>query len=389
MRFTTAVFGLLFIVFSTTSCSKKQIVHNPNQVVYQNVYNEFRPLWNLYQQDSRGGWPNNDEGRFSNDDATVIEGLIYLYKKTNDEIYLERCFEVSDRLISNDDVSRGVVDKYRNNHVLPGWSSTRYTADNSRHAFDLDEALILYPLVRLYRVVKETNNVHVAQKYKEKALNLLKRATTEFDTLFLPDWVQVNETSGFFYDPYFKDVKVNMPLNQLSIVGQLCLDLYIATKQEKYKSFASQTATYLKSNFKVKDNAYQWTYNLPLDSLDHRPYEIDDVGHGSWVTYFALNCFEQGIIFNQQDVVYFTNMFVKIAKGVNSFAHYVDGSGISDQPLIVQYYVLAPYKLEIKNILDSYYKSRTLVFLPNSILNHVGYHHILYFGMKVYYNDGI
>lgn len=58
----------------------------------ENIYNEFKPLYELYNTDSKGGWPNNDQGRFSNDDATVLEGLVYLYEVTKDPVYVRHFF---------------------------------------------------------------------------------------------------------------------------------------------------------------------------------------------------------------------------------------------------------------------------------------------------------
>jgi len=62
-------------------------------------------------------------------------------------------FDISDRLNANDDIARKKVDKFRNNQILPGWSSTRYTNDNSPHILDLGDALILYPYVRMYKTL--------------------------------------------------------------------------------------------------------------------------------------------------------------------------------------------------------------------------------------------
>jgi hypothetical protein len=82
-----------------------------------------------------------------------------------------------------------------------------------------------------------------------------------------------------------------MPLNQLSIVGQLCLDLYCATKNHIYKDYATQTANFLKSNSRVADNCYEWNYTLPFSASDSNVYLADDIGHRNYVVFFAANCY--------------------------------------------------------------------------------------------------
>lgn len=386
INFSNYVILLSFILFSFCSGFDDQSL-NGNVIVNKEVYKDFQPLWELYIEDSKGGWLNNDLGRFSNDDAAVLEGLVYLYEATSDEIYLKHFFEISDRLNERDDISRNLADNYRDNKVLLGWSSTRYTHDNSRHIFNLDDALILFPYVKLYNILKKEKSYKINLLYKRKGLKLLQRAEAEFKTVFLNDWKQITPDSGFFQDPYFTFIDTHMPLNQLSIVGQLSLDLYIATGNILYKNFTIQTANFLKNNLKVSNGACVWNYNLPYSPNDARTYGIDDIGHGSWVTLFIVYCFENNIVFKRNDVDYLSNMFVEnISKGSGVFSQDIDGEGVSKEPIINHYYMLSTYNRKIKKIMDDYYYTRTVLIDPNSFLNHVGYHHILYFALKTKYN---
>lgn len=317
----------------------------------------------------------------------MLEGLVYLYETTGDEIYLKHFFEISYRLNANDDIDRNLSDQYRNNQILLGWSSTRYTHDNSRHIFNLDDALILFPYVKLYNVINNTKTIKVSPLFKNKAAYLLQRAELEFRTVFEADWKQITSESGFFQGPYFTFVETHMPLNQLSIVGQLTLDLYIAAGNVAYKNYTIQTANFLKNNLTVINGTYQWNYNLPYSPTDTRSYGVDDVGHASWFSLFMLNCFENNVVFNLNDVDYLTNMFLSnVSKGNGVFSRDINGEGISTEPIITHFYMLSPYNNEVKKIMDDYYFSRTILIDPNSFLNHVGYHHILYFAFKTKYN---
>lgn len=216
---------------------------------------------------------------------------------------------------------------------------------------------------------------------------MLKRAETEFNTVFGPDWKQITLESGYFQDPYFTFVETHMPLNQLSIVGQLTLELFIATGNVSYKNYTIQTANFLKKNFKTINGAFQWNYNLPYSPTDTRAYGVDDIGHGSWVSLFVINCFEKNIIFNLNDIDNLSNMFIdNISKGSGVFSEKINGEGISKEPIITHFYLLSPYNNKVKKIMDDYYYTRSVLIDPNSFLNHVGYHHILYFALKTRYN---
>lgn len=374
------------LIFCSDETKTNSALQN-KEIVHKEIYNDFKPLWDLYKKDSGGGWLNNDQGRFSNDDAAVLEGLIYLYEETLDEIYIQYFFEISDRLNANDDVSRGISDKYRGNVILHGWSSTRYTNDNSSHIFNSGDALILYPYVRMYNIINKDKSNTISLIYKKKALDLLKRSELEFKEVFVSDWKQVTNDSGYFQDPYFSTISIHMPLNQLSIVAQLCLDLYNATGNSTYYFFLIQTARYLKMNMKVVNNSYQWNYTLPFSPTDSNSYGVDDIGHAGSVVFFAVNCFENNVVFTKEDIDYLSSMFIKnIVIDNGKFSILINGWGINSEPLVTQYYVLSPYNNEVRKFLNEYYYRRTIFIDPNSFLNHVGYHHILYFAMKTKFN---
>lgn len=128
--------------------------------------------------------------------------MVYLYEVTKDPDYVRHFFDISDRSNANDHIARNKVDKFRNNQILLGWSSTRYTNDNSPHIFDLGDALILYPYVRMYKTLVSNQFKNVPEASKIKAIALLGRLENSFNKIFLNDWKQFNLTSGFFQDPF-------------------------------------------------------------------------------------------------------------------------------------------------------------------------------------------
>jgi hypothetical protein len=78
---------------------------------------------------------------------------------------------------------------------------------------------------------------------------------------------------------------------------------------------------------------------------------------------------------------HFVNTLNKISKGNEQFAGLVDGKYPNAEPLVTQYYVMAPFNKDVGKILVSYYKNTIIILMTNSILNHIGYHCILYYSM--------
>lgn len=61
------------------------------------------------------------------------------------------------------------------------------------------------------------------------------------------------------------------------------------------------------------------------------------------------------MVFNQQDMSFFVNTFLnRISKGNEQFAGLVDGRYPNAEPLVTQYYVLAPFNKDVGKIFDSY-----------------------------------
>ena len=156
------------------------------------IYADFNPLWSLYLESSNGGWENNDIGRFSNDDAPAIEALLELYKLTLDERYLDKLYLLVENILNNDDIARGLPDSHRDNKILPGWSSTRYTNDNSRTIFLMDDALILIPIIKAYDFLRKQADI------KNPPIYWLERAEKEFDLVFKDDWKYIDNDKGLF-----------------------------------------------------------------------------------------------------------------------------------------------------------------------------------------------
>lgn len=341
----------------------------------------FMPLWQLYNLSSGGGWENNDNGRMSNDDAAVLDGLILLYEVTKDSIYIDYFLQIAERIYNSTDINRGIKDSFRGNKILPGWSSTRYTKENVPHIFNVDNALIHITFVKLYRILKNEKK-YVSEVSFLKIENLFKLSLKAFKEVFFLDWKVVGINSGYFHDPYYEYIGIDTPINQSCVFAIYTSELFLATGDKKFREYSQHTANYFLSLIKVKNRRYvEWNYNTTP------PYWVEDIGHGSWVTWFIVHSFENQIAFDEEFIGKIINTFEeKIHKGNLKFAERIDGEGLSKEPVILHYFLLAFNNHEnIKKIFVKYWEQRSIYYDSNSFLNHVGYHLIYYYALLNYY----
>ena len=145
----------MVITYIFIGCTEVDFEKSYNsEILKKSMYANFEPLWELYLESANGGWKDNDNGRFSNDDAPVIQALLELYEITKDSRYIDKLYSLVNNFLENDDIARGLQDQHLGNQILPGWSSVRYTEDNSRTIFLMDDALILISIVNSYNYLK-------------------------------------------------------------------------------------------------------------------------------------------------------------------------------------------------------------------------------------------
>ena len=149
LRFYVIIFTLL--LFQLASCEKSSIekIENSNSDIN---FSEFESRWTLYNESSYGGWKNNYQGRFSWDDSYALEGIVLNFQRSNDKRYLDTFVKVASKIINLSDFNVGLKDNYRGNKILHGWSTTRYMLDSSNHIFGVTNAMILYPIIKMYNI---------------------------------------------------------------------------------------------------------------------------------------------------------------------------------------------------------------------------------------------
>ena len=379
----TSCFLLLIIV----GCESifDELENNSNlEHLKSSIYADFNPLWSLYLESANGGWENNDIGRFSNDDAPAIEALLELYKLTLDERYLDKLYLLVENILNNDDIARGLPDSHRDNKILPGWSSTRYTNDNSRTIFLMDDALILIPIIKAYDFLRKQADI------KNPPIYWLERAEKEFDLVFKDDWKYIDNDKGYFQDIYYTKTDLNMPMNQYAIVGELCLYLYNVTKKNLYKEYAIKTANFLKEQLIRESDGFVWYYKNPSETYPSKQY--DDFSHSQLVWRFIHIMYQQNLVFNEDDIEMLKGTFKNKVISNNKVFYFFGGmlneetpapSNLlyKENPWLQYYYSLSIYDAEIKNILKKIQKSSILEYDSESDYNHLGLFVLLDFAL--------
>ena len=379
----------MVITYIFIGCTEVDFEKSYNsEILKKSMYANFEPLWELYLESANGGWKDNDNGRFSNDDAPVIQALLELYEITKDSRYIDKLYSLVNNFLENDDIARGLQDQHRGNQILPGWSSVRYTEDNSRTIFLMDDALILISIVNSYNYLKniETSfNVPV---------EWLTRAEIEFDMVFKNEWKDMGNNKGYFQDSYFTKTDLNMPMNQYAIIGELCLTLYKATGNNMYKEYAVKTANFLKEELIKKTNSYVWYYKRPSPTYPTKEY--DDFSHSQLVWRFIDIMYLSGEVFDYESVELIIGTFkyevIDNDKVFRFFGGMINENETAplnllyqENPWLEYYYSLAKYDNEIKDILKKFRSSRLLNYNPNSDFNHIGQFVILDFALEKKY----
>jgi len=361
----TTVTDTLYIPYDTTYTVYDTLIVNDNIAIRAG----FSPLWQLYMDSSEGGWQNNDNGRFSWDDTYAIDGLIRLFNSTSDVFYLDLAIGIMNKFYDNTDEKRGIQDVYRDNQSVSVWSSTRYTEGNY-HAFNCHIGFIVYAGTK---VADAMMSGYLPISYNVQAEELIAKLEESFS--YIEDtWVNDGE-GGYFEEPYFKDINISTPLNMISLCGMATLGLYNLTGKSILLDYTAKMAWYIKQHLYLSNETYIWPYKPPLViNEDGSIIGPDDNSHGAIVTWFCVQAYENDIVFNVEDMTYFSNTFLNnIYVGTNQFRKYVDPKR---DPMIFVDTVLFIYMIldseDVKQILLDHYETRLLIYDSSSFLNHFG-----------------
>ncbi len=370
---------IISIVFQLASCKKSTSQNS----ITDSHFSEFESKWFLYNESSYGGWKNNFQGRFSWDDSYALEGLILNFERSNDKRYLDTFVKAASKIINLADINLGLKDNYRGNRILHGWSTTRYTLDSSYHIFGVTNAMILYPIIKMYNIANK--NVLLSNSDKLFFENALKFSILEFNEIHINDWVINTATTGYFQDPYYSSIGITTPVNQYARIGTYAIELFKATGQDIYLRYAQKIAQLIKDNLIFNSDYFYWNYTISFPKSQNDAPE--DLGHSILVIQFIVSCFKNKIVFNDLDITQLVNLFKKQIRVANSnyFHEYLNGNIISKDPYISHYYLLSEFDHSVYDILSNWYDQQAFQLDRSSFLNHFGNKLILLDALNMYY----
>jgi hypothetical protein len=377
MRFKFQNLIIVPLLFLISSCTK--LTTTPS---IDSKFDEFKINWSLYKKSSSGGWKNNFYGRFSWDDAYALEGLYYNYFRSSDIRYLDTFILVAKNIFLNSDLQFGIRDKYRNNKIIHGWSSKRYTIDSSYHVFGVTNAMILYPIIKMYNLsynVLPKNDFRL--DFFEYAIQFAK---DEFEEVQITDYKKVNDSLGYFHDPYYKYTAIETPVNQFARVASYALELYIATKNKVYLDYVTGVAKFIRNNL-IDTLNYQYWFYFPGTQVSNNSYE--DLGHSILTIQFLILCYENKIVFNDYNINKLVNLFKNqtFSSSNLSFREYLVGNEFSKDPIFSYYFMLSKYDFSIHKSLSKWIDLNPVVLDNSTFLNHFGNKLILNSALRNYF----
>ncbi len=357
------------------------------EVRRETIYRDFNVAHQWFVRSTKGGWTNEDNGRFANDDAPAMEAMYLLYANTRDPRYAEMAYAYGQKIIAAGDDVMKRVDVRRGNRMLPGWSSTRYTVDKSRTQFLLNSAIIASQLVQGNRLLKGSAQSALAPD------SWLSYSERVFNEVFVPDWKQVSPTSGYFEDSYFPEVsKIRMPVNQYVMAGNFALELYKSTNNSRYLQYATQTANYLRSELILRNGAYLWCYSKYV--ADNQCTSLDDFSHAQYVLKFMLNMGNAGVNFTSVEMERIGGTFNTHLVGPGGIYFYLGGypylapSGnppYKQNPWLHYFIDLLGSSNANRAYFENYLKSWVIQYDPASDFNHIGEFALLHYALSVKY----
>lgn len=151
-------------------------------------------------------------------------------------------------------------------------------------------------------------------------------------------YLSIERGGGLWWDG------IMAPMNYLGAVGQVLLDLYACTGDQRALDHATKIARLFRADCTVDaGGAYIFNYwpaaalamwrrenALSLNTPQYRARPVpDDLSHGAWSVEFAVMCWQDGVVFTREDMERFARTFTRnLWRGPDEhLAKRVDGTG--------------------------------------------------------------
>jgi hypothetical protein len=313
----------------------------------------------------------NDSGALAWAESPLLEAYLDMYLATGNHDHLDRFVAHANRIITNTDHHRNVVDS--EGRSLVAWSATRY-GEGERRAYSVHSALIVTPLLRFVNIVKSTPDLQKDygswagrfQKVSEEALSL-------FEDEFHIDPV----TGEGFIVPFHHSEGgeasrfAHAPLNIDAAMGRAYLYLAEATGDTAFRQRARALARHVHSSLMTRDGRFIWSYYCWRRRASNP--RMEDASHGSLTVAFAVDAFREGLVFDSIDMVAFGRTLEAMSRAGDGFSYFVSGEVreiedevvaqseerlYSDGDAIARWLMLLPHAPFVQDSAASYLKRR-------------------------------
>lgn len=271
-------------------------------------------------------------------EGPIINSLLSMYQATNDTKYLDDAKKHIDADLA--------TAKYNPTLKYYGWETTKYSAGGKSYPYFVLDGFLLHGIARYVRVVKSykvTSHVASADSY----LNRLER---DFVGQWEHTWREFSGNRGVYTVPsgwqgWNPDTTnfpygSSMPHNMYLIYGSFLHELYKVTDKPQYKDKVVKMANAFRTSLRTNGNRYEWNYMeivLPSDPPG-RFIKLEDASHGNLDIDFAIDLYQSGLVFKEDDIKKFTRTFINMYKGEAGLAPFVTGNSHATNPTMTTNY---------------------------------------------------
>ncbi|NLC57839.1 MAG: hypothetical protein GX774_13465 [Armatimonadetes bacterium] len=260
-------------------------------------------------------------GDYAWSESYLLMAYVTMYEATGQTRYLDQLVSRFRVLLSLRDDRRQQRDELRGK-VMAAWGTTRYS-DGKRTCWNAHAGMLTAPAAQFVRLVRERRALQ--QRYGAVAREFTT-ALEETVAAYDPEWRDgPNPDEGYYTEPSLGGK--HLPLNQQNALGRTLIALGKATGKAAYRERATKLAAFLKRRLRLRpDGAYEWSYWPNLEPPFTQGNE--DISHAAINVDFAVQCYENGILFTQEEIRRLAATLLKVViQGEGQYANDVGGGG--------------------------------------------------------------
>jgi hypothetical protein len=237
-------------------------------------------------------------------ESYIMQAYADMFEATDNMKYLDKLYSHIISVIKN-------RDDYKGKSSVPCWGTDYYSKGGKWEHYAVHTAMITYPMLEFVYIVRKYN----VQKYFPTT-DFILDGVEESVNYHNKEW---NGKFGLYVSPGTEKI---LATNMEAAMGRSLLFLHKLTGNNSYKEKVYSIAKVIKKSLKDNGWGYVWG-TLPYMVEDPR---IEDISHGAITVDFIRLCYENNIVFNEDDMKKIAFTISNIANQ-GRFPVYIDGKG--------------------------------------------------------------